>query len=211
MAGWQGRSSSAVWTRPKRTREYDARMTRKTNLLLRQPMRQLLLLLALATAACATKTSEQAKEPAMSAPVATAFIVVRHAERSDGNDDPTLSAAGQARAQSLARILAEEPLDSIYASPYQRTRGTVGPTAQAHGLAVREYDPGLPASSLATLLHTRHAGGTVLVAGHSNTVPPLVAALCACTVPNLTEDDYGDLYRVRIDASGIATLERGRF
>lgn len=142
----------------------------------------------------------------------TTFIVVRHAEKATDNpDDPALDERGQARARSLAEALANVPLTAVYATPTLRTRQTAAPVAADKALEVRDYDPALAASELATMLHIRHAGDTVLLVGHSNTVPGIVTALCACPVDPLTEADYGDLYQVRIDAGGEATLERSRF
>lgn len=142
----------------------------------------------------------------------TTFIVVRHAEKaSDDPDDPALDADGQASAQALARALADTPVKAVYATPTRRTRQTAAPLAADKALEVRDYDPELAASELATMLHIRHAGDTVVLVGHSNTVPGIVTALCACPVEALTEEDYGDLYRIRIAAGGEATLEQDRF
>ena len=142
----------------------------------------------------------------------TTFIVVRHAEKaSDDPHDPALDADGQDRAQALARVLEQTPVKAVYATPTRRTRETASPLAADKALEVRDYDPELAASELATMLHIRHAGETVLLVGHSNTVPGIVTALCACPVEPLTEEDYGDLYLVRIAAGGDATLERERF
>lgn len=178
-------------------------------------MRLLLLpLLLVALAGCALQPSGlrelQAQEGAKE--LQTTFIVVRHAEKSaDEAEDPPLDDDGQARARALAQTLAEVPLQAVYSTPTRRTRATAAPVATAMNLEVREYDPALAPSELATMLHIRHAGDTVLLVGHSNTVPGIVTALCACPVDPLTEEDYGDLFLVRIEAGGEATLERGRF
>ena len=142
----------------------------------------------------------------------TTFIVVRHAEKaSDNPDDPALDADGQARAVALAQALAEVPVTAVYATPTRRTRETAAPLAADKALEVRDYDPALAASELATMLHIRHAGDTVLLVGHSNTVPAIVTALCACPVDPMTEAEYGDLFQVRIAAGGDAALKRSRF
>ena len=170
-------------------------------------------LLLVGLAACALRPAggpdaavQAAREPQ------TTFIVVRHAEKaSEDPDDPRLDADGQARAQALAKALADMPVKAVYATPTRRTHETALPLAADKALEVRDYDPGLAPSELATMLHIRHAGDTVLLVGHSNTVPGIVTALCACPVEPLTEEDYGDLYLVRIAAGGDAILEHGRF
>ena len=170
-----------------------------------------LLLVGLAACALHPAGSPDAA-PQASQELQTTFIVVRHAEKaSDHLDDPALDADGQARAVALAQALAEVPVNAVYATPTRRTRETAAPLAASKALEVRDYDPALAASELATMLHIRHAGDTVLLVGHSNTVPGIVTALCACPVEPLTEEDYGDLYRVRIAAGGNATLEHDSF
>lgn len=140
------------------------------------------------------------------------FLIARHAEQADdGSNDPGLSEAGQARAQALATRLADTPLRAVYTTALRRTRDTAAPTAGAKDIEVRDYDGAQPASELATYLHIRHAGDTVLIIGHGNTVPDIVTALCACPVPALEPDAYGDLFRVTIDATGRAVLHRSHF
>lgn len=167
------------------------------------PMRLLLLPLLLLLSACAT-TAKPGSD--------TVFIVVRHAEKAETPaNDPPLSAAGRARADALAAALVDAPLRAVYATPTRRTRETVAPVARAKGLDVRDYDAARPPADTATVLHIRHAGQQVLVVGHSNTVPALVSTLCACPVLPLDEDDYGDLYEVRIRASGEVRLTTRTF
>lgn len=179
-------------------------------------MRLLLPTLMLAgLAACAWQPAAERSAPELrTAPgeLATTFIVVRHAEKSDDHpDDPALDTRGQVRARALAQALAGVPLTAVYATPVRRARETAAPAAAANALEVRDYDPELAASELATMLHIRHAGDTVLLVGHSNTVPDIVTALCACAVGPMTEQDYGDLYRIRIASGGSATLEHDHF
>ncbi|WP_187775728.1 phosphoglycerate mutase family protein [Luteimonas suaedae] len=176
-------------------------------------MRPIILLLSLMLAGCA---AQPARAPSTAVappdPPQTAFLVVRHAEKVTGDtDDPVLDAPGQRRADALAELLAEMPVSAVYATPTRRARQTALPIAQRHGLEVRDYDPAQPPSAFATVLHTRHAGATVVVVGHSNTVPGIVSALCACPVAPLTEQDYGDLFEVRIAADGASTLDHRRF
>ena len=69
----------------------------------------------------------------------------------------------------------------------------------------------LPAAALTAQLRRDHVSGTVLVVGHSNTVPDIVSALCGCAVSPLAESDYGDLYRLTITAGGTPQLTREHF
>src|SRR5687768_7362031 len=126
-------------------------------------------LLVILLAGCAT--------PSQPATSTVTFVVVRHAEKvGDGSRDPPLTVAGIARARGLAAALHDEPVAAIYATPYLRTRQTAAPTATDHRLAVIPYPADQPAAVLAAQLRSRHNTGTVLVVGHSNTVPGIVAA-----------------------------------
>ncbi|UNK50467.1 histidine phosphatase family protein [Lysobacter sp. S4-A87] len=144
-------------------------------------------------------------------PPATTFILVRHAEKvPDGSKDPELTPAGLARADALAVRLADVPLDAVYSTDFRRTRQTAAPTARGHGLQVISYDAKEPAADFSSRLKREHSGQTVLVVGHSNTVPGIAAALCSCTVAEMSEAEYDRLTTVRVGADGKATLEEGR-
>src|SRR5262245_58786206 len=59
----------------------------------------------------------------------TVVFVVRHAETTTDPNDPALSAAGQARAQALAQIVAPAQLAAVLSSQFRRTRETGAPAA----------------------------------------------------------------------------------
>lgn len=142
-------------------------------------------------------------------------IVVRHAEKIDDSRDPALSEAGAERARALAGVLEHAGLDAVYASQYQRTRLTAMPAAEGAGLSVRvesiEGDIDTWAQGFAAEVVRQNPGKTVLVAGHSNTVPPLVAALCRCKVEALTDADYDRVYVVHAAGSENPDLIMARY
>ena len=141
----------------------------------------------------------------------TAFIVVRHAEKADdGSRDPPLSAAGQARAQALARRLAGSGLVAVYATPFRRTQQTAQAVATSAGLPVTTYSADAAPANFAAELRAHHRHGTVLVVGHSNTVPEIVASLCSCRIAALDENSYDGIYTIRIAPDGKASLDVGR-
>lgn len=140
------------------------------------------------------------------------FVLVRHAEKAnDDPRDPSLSADGQARAQRLADSLAGQDVFAVYATDYKRTRNTAAPTAAAHAMAVTVYDAKQPAAEFAAQLRARHPAGTVLVVGHSNTVPEIAAALCACTVAPMGESEFDRRIAIVFDAQGHARLSETRY
>lgn len=140
----------------------------------------------------------------------TTFILVRHAEKVDASRDPDLSAAGHARARALAARLQDLPLTAAYATEFKRTAQTLAPTLEAHALPLTFYPAATPAETFALRLRQSHPQGTVLIAGHSNTVPELVAALCDCDAAPMPDEEFDRLSVVHVDAYGKAqaTVER---
>ncbi|BDU17307.1 SixA phosphatase family protein [Lysobacter auxotrophicus] len=169
------------------------------------------LLLSLLVSSCASAPRPDVSDTSAATATSMTFVIVRHAEKvPDGSKDPPLTEAGLARAQALAQRLSSLPVIAVYTTPFQRTRQTATPTAQEHGLPLIEYDAKLPAPEFATQLKQRHAGQTVLVVGHSNTVPDIAAALCSCEVTPMSEAEYDRLMTVRVAGDGKATLQVDR-
>lgn len=170
-------------------------------------LRSIVPALLLLLAGCAGMPTGMPSTSAHATGTTASFVVVRHAEKADdGTRDPSLSAAGVARARRLAVALHAEPVIAVYATPYQRTQQTAVATAGDHRLAVTAYAANQPAAELAAQLRNRHATGTVLVVGHSNTAPAIASALCGCATTPLGDHDYGRVYRIDIGAGG-AVLE----
>ena len=135
------------------------------------------------------------------------IYLVRHAEKVDDSRDPDLSAAGQARAEALAAFFAEIELDALFATELKRTQQTIEPIAKVKSLSLTIH-PARDSASLAGRLRAM-AGKTVLVSGHSNTVPAIIAALGGSEVA-IGDDDYDNLFLVVI-VDGEAYLQRFRF
>lgn len=167
------------------------------------PRLLLSLLLVALFASCATRPPQ--------ATVGVTFILVRHAEKvPDDSRDPTLTAAGHARAKAFAISLASEPLQAIYATAFRRTQQTAAPTAQSHSLPVITYNAKQSAAQFAAQLEQAHQTGSVLVVGHSNTVPDIAAALCKCNVPSMDETEYNRRMTIRIAPDGSSRLTIAR-
>lgn len=157
--------------------------------------------MALTLAACAAAPARD--------PGAVTFIIVRHAEKgTDDARDPSLSEVGQARAQRLAALLSDVPIHAAYATAYRRTYQTAQPVAADHFFRITTYDAQLPVPQFAERLRALHKTGTVLVVGHSNTVPAIVGALSGQPVAAMGEDEFDRLYRVRIGAVGKSSLSQ---
>lgn len=133
----------------------------------------------------------------------TTVILVRHAEKAaEGGSDPALSAAGQARALALATELEDDSVDAVLVTRFIRTQQTAAPAATARGITAQvvPVDGALEAHAAAVRdAVMSHAGHTVLVVGHSNTVPALVAALGGPAGLAIADTQYGNLFRVVIE------------
>jgi phosphohistidine phosphatase SixA len=146
----------------------------------------------------------------------TIAIVVRHAEKAaTGGSDPHLSEAGQTRARALARALQGARVTAVITTQFVRTAETAAPTARAAGVTSEavpvQWDsvPGNAAEIAAAV--RRHRGGVVLVVGHSNTVPDIVAALGAPKPSEICESEYDRLEIVAVPISGPSRLIESRY
>lgn len=156
-----------------------------------------------------------ATPPALAEAEESTFILVRHAEKVDDSRDPLLNDAGQARARALVEVLDHADLDAVYVTQYRRTRLTALPAASAAGLTPVEDPVGGDldawASSFADRLRSSHPGETVLVVGHSNTIPLLTRVLCDCEVDSLADSDYDRLFIVRARGERNPSLIQARY
>jgi 2,3-bisphosphoglycerate-dependent phosphoglycerate mutase len=133
----------------------------------------------------------------------TTFIVVRHAEKSmtESSSDPSLAPEGTERAKRLAALLKEVEVSAIYSTNYKRTKSTVTPIAEAKSVAIQDYKS-LKETELDEMIK-KHSGGTVVIAGHSNTVPGIVNLLIGKEkYKNLDDSNYGSLFIVTVTERG---------
>jgi len=146
----------------------------------------------------------------------TTIIFVRHAEKAtEPADDPGLSEAGQRRVAELTRQLVDADviagIDAVYATDYNRTQETARPIADALDLPINTYDAQDTETVLETILK-QHKGKIILVVGHSNTVPVLIANLGASKkVPPIDENEYDNIYIISIPWFGKTKTIRLRF
>lgn len=170
-------------------------------------MHRLPLLFVLILSALAACSTDSASGQVADANSMTTIYFTRHAEKASG-DDPGLLPAGQARAERLARRFSGQKLAAVYATDFRRTQATAAPTAKANGLTVQSYSAGGKAASQTKAWLKKHRGQTILVVGHSNTVPGLVNALVSgAGYGEIDEDDYDRLYKVTIDGKGKGSVQ----
>jgi phosphohistidine phosphatase SixA len=161
---------------------------------------------------CATAQPEPEPTPV---PGSTTVYLVRHAEKlpSDFRDvDPSISAAGQARAKVLASRLGAAGVTAIVTTQFKRTQQTAEPLASAIGVTpevVRAGWTGDTDSAVAAVY--RHRGEKVLIVGHSKTLAPIIKALGGPTLPDLCESQYSNLYIMYLPPSGKPQLVKQHF
>lgn len=143
----------------------------------------------------------------------TTVVVIRHAEKQSGaGSDPPLTAAGEARAQLLARMYGDArgpgQIEAIYVSPTVRSRMTAAPLAARLGLSLIEAVENDPRGLARRVLH-EYSGGRILVVTHADTVTQIVEALSGAThLPPLGGQEYGAMYIVSVPRIGRANLLR---
>jgi broad specificity phosphatase PhoE len=146
----------------------------------------------------------------------TTIIFVRHAEQTDHEaDDPPLSEAGQRRAAELTRQLADADvvagIDAIYSTSYKRSTETAAMLSERLDLPINIYDANDTEMVLEEILRN-HKGKIILVVGHSNTVPELIANLGASKkVPPIARDEFDNIYIISIPWFGKTKTIRLRF
>ncbi len=148
----------------------------------------------------------------------TTLIFVRHADKATlPADDPALSEAGRLRARELARQLVDADVvpglgvDAVFSTPFRRTVETAKPVADALGLVVMNYDASDTDAVIESILKN-YKGKIVLVVGHSNTIPEMIANMGASkNVPPIAEDEYDNIYLVTIPWFGKTKTIRLRY
>jgi broad specificity phosphatase PhoE len=133
----------------------------------------------------------------------TTIIFFRHAEQTSHDEaDPPLSEAGQRRVAELTRQLVDADvvagIDAIYSTPYIRSLETARPLADQLDLPINSYAADDTEQVLETILKN-HKGKIILVIGHSNTLPVLIANLGASKkVPAIAQNEFDNIYIISI-------------
>ena len=146
----------------------------------------------------------------------TTVYLVRHAEKAAAPAaDPPLTEAGIKRAEELARTLSKAGIKTISTSQFLRTKQTAEPLAKALGIPntvipvkmdtmnSRALSPEY-LKQISDLISA--STGSVLIVGHSNTIPELIKALGGDIVPTIDDPTYDDLFVVTVYAKGKAKV-----
>jgi broad specificity phosphatase PhoE len=130
---------------------------------------------------------------------ATVVLLVRHAEKAAlPGDDPPLTQDGRRRAEALAGVIIDAHPTAFITTQLRRTVETAQPSAAAVGVTpevvpVTATNTQQNAADVAAAVR-KHLGKTVLVVGHGNTVPQIIAALGGPSLPDICEAVYDKLF-----------------
>src|SRR4030095_2083154 len=146
-----------------------------------------------------------------SASLVTTVILIRHGERNGptpANPDPHLKAAGKTRAKRLIHIVGQSGIKAIYRSHFARAKETAQPLATHLGLSVIEIDEALQTKND---ILSNHAGQTVLVVGHSDTVPDIINRLGAGSLSLIDDSVFDNLFVIKVFGPGRASMTRLKY
>ena len=134
----------------------------------------------------------------------TTYYLIRHAEkdRSDSADkNPELTKKGKDRAKKWSNLFKELKIDAIYSTDYNRTLQTAAATAKTKKLTIQKYHP--KNMDMASFIKETK-GKSVLIVGHSNTIPSFTNKIIGKgTYLNMDDDDNDNLYLVTIKGNKI--------
>ena len=122
-----------------------------------------------------------------------AIYVMRHLNTPAGVTDPDLTSEGQRVAQLLVTWFKRDRPATIYVSSTKRAQQSAAPLAKKLGITPKIYNPAdTPALIAAVSAETR----AVLIVGHSNTVPEIIARLGGQRPAPLVHEDFGDIWKI---------------
>lgn len=141
-------------------------------------------------------------------------ILVRHAELQGAAmanpKNVPLSKDGKERAQRLASLLKDSGIAAIYVTDFLRTNQTAQPLSQDLNKKLTVVPKGDP-QDLVAQLRKNYAGQTVLLVGHTDTLPGLVKALGVPSEIKIEAQDYGNIFVVTPKAEGAPGFLRLRY
>ncbi|HEY8551319.1 MAG TPA: phosphoglycerate mutase family protein [Vicinamibacterales bacterium] len=139
-----------------------------------------------------------------------AIFLVRHAEKASQTEDPPLSAEGMMRARALADLLRGAGVTHIITTEYLRTRATSRPLASRLSIEP-EVVPARDTPALVKRIRELGPDAVVLVVGHSNTLPGIMAALGYANTIDLHDRDYDDVFVLVPRGEGTPSMVRLKY
>ncbi|HET9184269.1 MAG TPA: phosphoglycerate mutase family protein [Candidatus Angelobacter sp.] len=135
--------------------------------------------------------------------------LVRHAEAASSAPDAALTAAGQKRAECLARTFKDAGIKQIFVSDARRTQETAAPLAKELKITPTVVPAKDPNTLIRDLLYS--GGGNILVVSHSDTLPFIIARMHAGTIGPIGQDEYDRLFVTTVIESGTTKVSTLRY
>lgn len=135
-------------------------------------------------------------------PATTTLYLIRHAEKSDLTSNPELSEAGIKRAKNWATYFENISIDLFYTTMYKRTQQTCSAIAVTKQKDILFYKP--DAMNLQKVI-AENQGKTLLIVGHSNTIPNYINKLLGTAkYEDMPESEFGNLYLITVTGENIS-------
>lgn len=128
----------------------------------------------------------------------TRILLIRHAEKLNNTENSPLSSSGQTRAETLVEVAKNAGVGAIYTTAYCRAIQTAQPLALhlqlpihvvrtnsdphpsvcdlASSLVIDEVTVADVQTEIVRIVRAQHTASTILIVGHSNTVPQFIGA-----------------------------------
>jgi broad specificity phosphatase PhoE len=127
------------------------------------------------------------------------IYLVRHAEKLTGQD-PLLTENGNKRAGDLMRVLKDKPIRHIYVTEYRRTQNTGDSLRLQQGIDTVHYGSDTSCVDLfQKILANADTKGSILIIGHSNTIPTIIRKLGIVNYPldDIPSPAFDNLFIIR--------------
>ena len=126
----------------------------------------------------------------------TQYYFIRHAEKADSSKNPDLSEKGLERALEWKALFSAIQFDAVYSTDFKRTLQTIHPIVVENDQLLKLYNPQI--LDIETF-KKETKGKTILIVGHSNTIPKMVNQLIKENkYGDIAENQFGNLYTVTL-------------
>jgi len=145
----------------------------------------------------------------------TLVVLVRHGDTApNSGSDPDLTPSGLKRAQDLASAVSSTKFSAIITTQLVRTKQTAQPVATALRLTpeVISYTTSQREAHVKSVADAvrKHSGGSVLVVGHSTTIPLIIGALGGPRLSEICETVFDNLFAL-VPAAGNVQFLHARY
>ena len=143
-------------------------------------------------------------------------ILVRHAEKATTPaNDPGLTPGGLQRATDLAAALTDARVNAVVVTQLERVKATAKPLADGAKITPVvvpvSSDVAAHVNAVVAEVASHKPGDVVLVVGHSNTIPAIIAALGGPRMPDLCDAQYSGLFVLQLRPNGPPSFVRGKY